>query len=70
MQRKHVQSSNINSIGYDEDSERLEVEFNSGGIYHYYNVPKVIYLALMNAASHGVYLNQNIINKYTYRRIG
>lgn len=53
MERQYVSSSNIASIGYDQDSMVLEIEFLSGAIYQYYDVPKSIYEGLMAADSHG-----------------
>ena len=38
MQRDYVSSSNIVSVGYDPASETLEIEFQSGAVYQYYNV--------------------------------
>ena len=64
MNRTAVQSSNIRSIGYDEKSQLLEVEFKNGRIYHYYDVPHQEYNGLMNASSHGRYLASEIIGKY------
>ena len=32
MERTSVTSSNINSIGYDADSQILEIEFNNGAV--------------------------------------
>jgi hypothetical protein len=69
MQRQKVNSSNISSIGYDEEYSILEVEFNSGSIYQYMNVPKNLYAGIMSAASHGSYLNYYIKDRYTYREI-
>lgn len=69
MLRKPVDSSNIHSIGYDEDSKILEIEFHNGRIYNYYNVPKKIHTAIMAAGSKGSYLNQNIKDKYQYKEI-
>jgi hypothetical protein len=69
MQRTPVSSSNIASIGYDKNTNTLEVEFNSGDIYQYYSVPEEVYNGLMNASSHGRYLNQNIKGKYQYQQI-
>jgi hypothetical protein len=59
MNRQPVSSSNLASIGYDPQSEKLEVEFINQTIYEYYNVPQVIYDQLMAASSHGVYFNAN-----------
>ena len=53
MKRQAVDSSNLASVGYDEENEILEVEFNHGGVYQYYDVPKEEYEALMNANSLG-----------------
>ena len=47
----------------------LTIEFNSGGIYEYYNVPRSEYIGLMNAGSHGRYFHVYIKNHYNYRRI-
>jgi len=68
MERQNVRSSNIASIGYDESSETLEIEFNRGGIYQYSNVPLSVYNRLMNASSHGVYFASNIKNDYPCKK--
>ncbi|HFI2431169.1 TPA: KTSC domain-containing protein [Streptococcus suis] len=36
MQRQYVTSSNVRSVGWENNT--LEVEFNNGSIYHYHNV--------------------------------
>ena len=69
MKREIVSSSNIISIGYDEDSRILEIEFKKNRIYHYYDVPKNEFDGLMNASSHGSYLNENIKDVYDYEQI-
>ncbi|WP_366664304.1 KTSC domain-containing protein [uncultured Alistipes sp.] len=60
MERTYVASSNIASIGYDEENLILEVEFNNGNIYHYFDVPSHIYEGLMNADSKGSYLHHQV----------
>lgn len=60
MDRVPVSSSNIASIGYDQQSATLEVEFLNGSIYQYYDVPEHEHEGLMNADSHGKYLDANI----------
>ncbi len=69
MERKPVSSSNIASIGYDENSSTLEIEFLNNSIYQYFDVPQHIYQALMQANSHGQYLAQNIKGVYRYSKI-
>lgn len=68
MKRQMIESSMIRSVGYDEASRTLEVEFMSGGIYEYYNVPPQAYKELLAAASHGRYFLANIRDVYPYRR--
>lgn len=70
MERYTVASSNISSIGYDEPSQTLEVEFLNGAIYQYYNVPKNIYDQLMQQGSKGRFLNTYIKNAYPFSRVG
>lgn len=70
MKRQSVVSSNVASVGYDAENEILEIEFNNGGVYQYFNVPENVYEELMSANSHGQYFDRNI-NKagYNYRKM-
>lgn len=68
MERLTVSSSNIASIGYDESTSTLEIEFNNGSIYHYFDVPKNEYDGIVNAESRGKYLAANIKGRYRYSR--
>lgn len=68
MNRQKVNSSNIVSIGYDHNSQVLEIEFIGGGIYQYMNVSEDIYERLMNAGSHGRFLNDNIKEVYQWKQ--
>lgn len=67
--RRNVSSSNIASIGYDANSQTLEIEFLNGGAYQYFDVPQHIYEGLMSASSHGQYLALNIKSIYRYSKI-
>jgi hypothetical protein len=69
MNRDPVSSSNLSSVGYDESNQVLEIEFNGGRVYQYFNVSKRIYQELMNANSHGKYFHRNIEGKYRYDQI-
>jgi hypothetical protein len=53
LERVLVDSSMIKSIGYEENSETLEVEFSRGTIYHYYKVPENFHSDLMSSESVG-----------------
>lgn len=51
MQRRPVESSSLASVGYEEWTRTLEVEFRNGGVYHYLDVPASVHRALMTAES-------------------
>jgi hypothetical protein len=70
MQRDLVASSNIVSVGYDNDSETLEIEFQNGSVYQYYNVSSMIYEAFMAAPSKGQFLAFQIKNQFPFSRVG
>ncbi|MBK1880204.1 KTSC domain-containing protein [Pelagicoccus mobilis] len=69
MNRNYVASSNLASVGYDENSQTLEVEFLSGAVYQYYNVPVSIFDQLLASPSKGQFLNIYIKNAYPYSRV-
>lgn len=71
MKRIPVQSSDLESVGYDAERQILEIEFHSGGVYWYMNVPQNIYFGLMSASSKGRYFSQYIRDnrRYPYRKI-
>jgi len=69
MERQSVESSNLASIGYDAENEILEIEFNHGGVYQYFDVPVNVYEELMNADSHGKYFVHNIKDDYEYQKM-
>jgi KTSC domain len=69
MKREFVRSRSIRSIGYDNDAEILEVEFQTGPrIYQYYSVPLEIYVELMTAQSKGTFVNR-VIKSFPCREI-
>ena len=71
IDRISVESDNLASVKYDHLTSMLEIEFNKGGIYQYYDVPEYIYEGLMNAASKGGYFHQYVRNAgFSYSKIG
>lgn len=69
MQRSPVSSSDIQSIGYDAATRTLEVEFHSGDIYQYFDVPEREYQAFMAVSSHGQDFHQYIKNTYQWQQV-
>ena len=60
MDRISVESSCVAEIGYDPGQRLLEVQFNSGAVYQYPDVPEDVYQAFISADSIGVYFRQHI----------
>jgi hypothetical protein len=69
MERTPVTSTNLCSVGYDTDNQIFEVEFNSGAVYQYTNVPIGEYEGLLNSDSKGKYFNANIKNRYSFVKL-
>lgn len=71
MERILVRSSDLHSVGYDPTTNELEVEFNTGSIYVYDNVPPSEHHQLMDppGGSHGTHFARYIKKNYPYRKI-
>lgn len=69
MERVQVSSSNIASVGYDDKTSTLEIEFNSGHVYQYFDIPITMYEGLLSAGSVGRYFNETIKGIYRYARV-
>lgn len=63
MEREAVSSSMIRSIGYDAESSTLEIEFNSGAVWQYFEFPPEQYEAF-RAGSLGKFFHANIKGRY------
>ncbi|MEQ8935461.1 MAG: KTSC domain-containing protein [Amphiplicatus sp.] len=69
MEMHSVDSSNIEAVGYDAESQTLQVEFKSGATYQYFDVTQELFDGLMIAPSVGKYLNDHIKGTYRYSRV-
>lgn len=67
MQRMAVESSSIDTVGWE--NEVLEIRFNNGGVYRYFNVPAQVCLNLLKADSKGRFFNREIRGEYPCTRI-
>ena len=69
MERKKVSSGTIRSIGFDERSRVLEVEFSDGKVVQYSGVSAEVHRRLVNAPSIVSYFRDNIEESFTAKRI-
>lgn len=66
---KDVDSSMINKVGYDSESETLQIEYNSTALYQYFDVPKSVFDDLFSKESIGKYAHKNIRFNYEFVKI-
>ena len=64
-----LDSSNVKSAGYDDESKVLVVEFKGGARYQYDGVGRGEYEALVLSASPGGYIAKAIKPKYQSTRL-
>ena len=64
-----LSSSNLSRIRYDENTNTLEIEFQGGRIYQYFDVPVQIFEGLKSASSHGQFFSENIKGHFRYARV-
>ena len=69
MYREPVSSRSIAALGYDDDTETLEVEFVSGTVYRYRGVSQDVFENLRQAPSKGAYFNQHIQDAYPWEQV-
>lgn len=62
-----VSSSNIESIGYED--ETLQVQFLNGTTYQYFDVPVHVFDGLQQAESTGKYLAAHVKGTYRYSKV-
>ncbi len=64
IDRLPVTSSSLKTIGYDVARSILAIEFQSGAIFHYYQVPLELAQQLNNAESTGRFYAKEIRGKF------
>lgn len=64
MIRQPVRSGDMKSVGYDEATATLELEFRDGSVHQYQQVPPHVHLELLNAPSKGFYFHAQIKDRY------
>lgn len=69
MNRTQVDSTMLESVGYDPVSSVLELEFTSGGVYQYAEVSEETWRELMEAESKGHYFREYIEDQYHYLQV-
>jgi hypothetical protein len=69
MERSALTSSSVASAGYDEATSVLEIEFRSGRVYQFEEVPRGVFDWLLRTPNKGSYVARMINNKFRYRDV-
>ena len=69
MERKRINSTSIRSVGFDPQTQTLEVEFSNGSIVQYARVAAEIHRRFLAAPSPTSYFRDQIEESFTARRI-
>ncbi|WP_316839280.1 KTSC domain-containing protein [Pedobacter gandavensis] len=65
----NVSSSNVESVGYDNENQNVFVKFLNQSIYVYKGVPEFEFQNLLTASSVGSYIHRSFKNVYPYERV-
>jgi hypothetical protein len=69
MERTEIASKSLRSVGYDAETQALEVEFHSGRIYRYVGVPQTTYAWLMRSPGKGGVFNRLVRERHTFEDV-
>jgi hypothetical protein len=69
VERKSVKSRILRSVGYDESTKILEIEFSSGFVYQYSGVPPKVYADLMHSDEIGKYYSDKVRPKFQTKQV-
>jgi hypothetical protein len=69
LERQPVKSRILRSLGYDESTKILEIEFQTGLLYQYAGVPIKVYRELIRSEEIGKYFTDKVRNRFRTKQI-
>ena len=69
LERQTVKSRILRSMGYDESTKILEIEFQTGLVYQYAGVPLKVYQELIRSDEIGKYFTDKVRNRFRTKQI-
>jgi hypothetical protein len=69
LERQAVKSRIMRSIGYDDTTKILEIEFHTGLVYQYLGVPPKVYADLMHSGEIGKYFSEKVRPKFQTKQV-
>jgi hypothetical protein len=69
LERQPVKSRILRSLGYDESTKILEIEFQTGLVYQYAGVPIKVYRELIRSEEIGKYFTDKVRHRFRTKQI-
>jgi hypothetical protein len=69
LERQSVKSRILRSVGYDESTKILEIEFYTGLVYQYSGVPPKVFMGLMHSEEIGKYFSEKVRPRFQTRQV-
>jgi hypothetical protein len=69
LERQSVKSRILRSVGYDESTKILEIEFTSGLVYQYSGVPPKVFADLIRSEEIGKYYSEKVRPKFQTKQV-
>jgi hypothetical protein len=69
LERQSVKSVILRSVGYDDSTKILEIEFHSGLVYQYSGVPSKVYTDLMRSSEVGKYFSEKVRPRFQTKQV-
>ncbi|WP_440950508.1 KTSC domain-containing protein [Methanosphaerula subterraneus] len=69
MERQSVKSVILRSVGYDESTKILEIEFHKGLVYQFSGVPPKVYKDFIHSSEIGRYFTEKIRPRFSSKPV-
>jgi len=69
LERQSVKSAILRSVGYDDRTKILEIEFRTGLVYQYSGVPAKVYADLMHSDGMGKYFSEKVRPRFPTKQV-
>jgi hypothetical protein len=69
LERQSVKSHILRSVGYDDSTKILEIEFTSGLVNQYSGVPPKVFTDLMHSNEIGKYYSEKVRPRFQTKQV-
>jgi hypothetical protein len=69
LERQPVKSRILRSMGYDDSTKILEIEFQNGRMYQFLDVPPKVYADLMHSNEIGKYFTDKVRTRFRSKQV-